>query len=372
MRVGVVTTSYPREAGDPAGGFVAGFARWLAEAGFVVEVVAAGPGAERVDGLPVTRVTGRGLFYEGGAPDALAAGGAWTRAAGFQLGLTAAVARRAGRWQGVVSHWVVPSALAVEAAWLARALRRRPHLAIAHSSDVWLLRRYSAGRAWLRWLARRAELVYSAPHLVIAGAVGRVVPMGVDVAELQGDRERGRARFGLGRTTALFLSRLVPVKGLPLLYSALPPALDLVVAGDGPMRAAWEWVAPPNVRFVGEVRGEARRDLMAAADFLVVPSVRLDDGREEGTPTVLREALAIGLPIVATRTGGAAELLCNEPSALLVKPEVAPLRAALREMTRAIERGAVPRHGEAKHGWQHVGPVLARSLLTARERFGGA
>ena len=68
--VGIVTTSYPREAGDPAGAFVHGLARWMAAQGCAVEVVAAGPGAARVDGIPVWRVDGRGLFYDGGAPDA--------------------------------------------------------------------------------------------------------------------------------------------------------------------------------------------------------------------------------------------------------------------------------------------------------------
>src|SRR4051812_23730269 len=101
-RVGVVTTSYPREEGDPAGNFVEGFARWRAGRGANVEVVAAGPGATRVGGLPVERVDGHGLFYQGGAPDTLASGGAaaWARAAAFQAALAARVGARLrqGRW----------------------------------------------------------------------------------------------------------------------------------------------------------------------------------------------------------------------------------------------------------------------------------
>ena len=70
MKLGVVTTSYPREPGDPAGSFVAGFARWLAARGHEVEVVAAGPGASRDGDIPVHRVrAGASLFYDEGAPD---------------------------------------------------------------------------------------------------------------------------------------------------------------------------------------------------------------------------------------------------------------------------------------------------------------
>jgi glycosyltransferase involved in cell wall biosynthesis len=47
-----------------------------------------------------------------------------------------------------------------------------------------------------------------------------------------------------------------------------------------------------RVRFLGEVRGEAKRDLFAAADVMVVPS------RVDGAPTVLAEAAAAGLPVV--------------------------------------------------------------------------
>ena len=65
-------------------------------------------------------------------------------------------------------------------------------MAIAHSSDVHLLRRLGLANMG-RWFAARADLVYTAEHLVIDGAPGRVVPMGIDVAEFalrDGERQR--------------------------------------------------------------------------------------------------------------------------------------------------------------------------------------
>ncbi len=366
-RIGVVTTSYPREAGDPAGHFVAGFARFLRDGGCDVEVVAAGPGGERVDGIRVHRVDGRGLFYRGGAPDALAAGGAWGRAARFQAALAAAAARRAARWDAVVSHWLVPSGMAAALA-VASSWRRPAHLAIAHSSDVTLLQRSKAGRAAARWLARRARLVYAARHLVLDGAPGEVVAMGVDAVG-GGDRVRGRSKFMLQRTTALFLGRLVPVKGIDLLLAALPPALDLVIAGDGPLAPSLRAAAAgfgDRVRFLGEVRGDDKRDLLAAADLLVLPSRPLPDGRSEGAPTVLAEALVAGLPIVATRTGGAAELVRDGATGLLVEPTVPALAAALARLAgdaalRARLAEAARSDGE-RHLWSAVGPRLSSYL----------
>lgn len=367
MRVGIVSTSYPRATGDGAGAFVAGLAGWLAGRGAHVEVVAAGPGGALVDGIPVWRVDGRGLFYQGGAPEALEREGAspWGRAVAFAARLASRVAERRRGWDAVVSHWVLPCGLAVAA--VAPCL---PHVAVAHSADVALLRRSRVGRGVLGLLARRADLVYAARHLIVAGAPGRVVPMGIDVASLVGgDREGTRRRLGLAGVTALFLGRLVPVKGLDRLLEALPPGIELLVAGDGPMFGTWRAQAARqgrSVRFLGEVRAGEKADLLAAADFLVVPSRVLPGGRTEGTPTVVFEAMAAGLPIVATRVGGVAEAFRDEEEGLLVAPESrAELGHALARMAESEELrkrlGRCARRAASLHDWSRVGPLLVGS-----------
>ena len=86
VRVGLVTTSYPRFDGDPAGCFVAEHVRYLEAQGHRVEVVAAG---DRDDSA-VIRIPGGRLFYAGGGPEALERGGtAWADAARFTARLTA-------------------------------------------------------------------------------------------------------------------------------------------------------------------------------------------------------------------------------------------------------------------------------------------
>ena len=57
-------------------------------------------------------------------------------------------------------------------------------------------------------------------------------------------------------------------------------------------------------RFIGEVNGPAKRQLLWAADVLALPSLLLADGRTEGSPVVVWEALAAGCPVVASRVGG--------------------------------------------------------------------
>src|SRR5688572_29621881 len=98
VRVGLVTTSYPRFDGDPAGCFVAEHARYLEAQGHRLEVVAAGAVGSAARDRAI-RIAGGRLFYRGGGPEALEQGGVavWVDAARFSARLAAEVARRARR-----------------------------------------------------------------------------------------------------------------------------------------------------------------------------------------------------------------------------------------------------------------------------------
>ena len=388
MKVGVVTTSYPRWPGDPAGSFVAGFARWLAAQGHQVQVLAAGPGGASDGPIPVTRIgAGAGLFYGEGAPERLERSTlARLRAPVFAAALAAAVRRHSSGWDAVASHWLAPSGLAV-----ALAAPRLPHLAIAHSADVHLLSRSGLADAAAWTLARtRACPVFVAEHLrtrflaaVRSGATrsllekrSTVCPMGIDAVALtaarSGDHASARRELGLPPEGPLVaaLGRLVPVKGLPVLLEAMRelPGHTLAVAGAGPERAALEVRARElglEAHFLGEVQGTRRDALLAAADVLTVPSVPRPTGRTEGTPVVVLEALAAGLPLVASEIGGIIDVAGDV--ALLVPPGCpASLARAIAEVrsdpTAAAGRVASGRARAAAWDWSTLGPRLFTHL----------
>jgi len=361
--VGVLSTSYPRHAGDFAGCFVEDDARRRARAGATVEVVAAGagpPGAwvRREGGLRVTRIgtglwpPGRSLFFGDGAPEALEQGSAaaWIQAGHFWAALCRHVALASRRWDAIVSHWLLPCGLA--AATVAPSV---PHRAHAHSGDVALLERLPFGRALARVIAgSRARLVFVSEDLrlrftaLVGRDVGEVEPLGPDL-ELFAPappalRQEARQRFGLSRPTAIAVGRLVPIKGLDLLVDACAPdaagqdaavpPVDLVVLGDGPERRSLQVRAERrrvSLRLPGAV---PRADVplwLAAADVFVQPSRVLPSGRTEGLPMATLEALAMGVPVVAARSGGLAELAARRPEiALCAAGDVRSLRQALR------------------------------------------
>jgi glycosyltransferase involved in cell wall biosynthesis len=389
VRIGVLTTSYPRARGDPAGLFVAGMARFLASQGATVEVCCAGapgaPATEQDGAVTVHRLEyvwsgpQARLFYQGGAPEALARTPlVWLQAPAFVLRLLGAGAWRVGRWDAIVSHWLLPAGL------IGLAIAGgRPHLAVAHSADVHLLGRLgpAAGpvaRAFggpathlcFTSTALRADFAALAP--AAAGAV--VAPMGIETAALRFDGGRARARAQLGLEgdafVVLCLGRLVPVKGVDVLLAATHDLAGtaVLVAGEGPERPRLQAAAGPEVRFLGVVDGEARARALAAADLLCLPSRVLPDRRTEGAPTVILEAQAVGLPVVASRVGGAPDVVREEADGLLVPPDdPAALRAALRRvraepaLRERLATGA--RAVGPTRDWAVVGPRLCAPLF---------
>lgn len=375
MRLGVVTTSYPRRAGDAAGSFVAGHVAYLRRAPGVtsVEVIAADD--ERIDRAwdareGVVRVGApRGLFYAGGAPEAIAAGASRIAMIGFAARLAAEVAARGLRWDAVVAHWLAPSAIAACAA-------RGPLLAIAHGGDVHLLARLRLLGGALRLLgARRARLAFVSPALRAAaidawpGAADRsiVQPMAID-----GDRAAAivaaRAARALDESiTIAVLARLVPIKSIDTAIEALvhlPPRYRLAIAGDGPLRGTLEAHArdrgvADRVAFLGWLDADARDRLLARAEVVVVPSAPTPDGRVEGTPLAALEALAAGVPLVVSATGGLVELAAHGAIAITPRDPRALARAIERARAPAIT-STDPRLALAPHAfaWSTVGPRL--------------
>jgi glycosyltransferase involved in cell wall biosynthesis len=320
-------------------------------------VIAAGPGADADGPVRVRRVvSGASIFYDGGAPDQLRV----APAALFSAAVAATVMRAARRWDAVCSHWLVPSAIAASFTGL-------PHLAIAHSGDVDLIVRLGLADVVA---ARVPKIAFVAEHLRarFLGALHRrhaletfVCPMGV-VPPAPMDRAAARARFGLAADAVVlaFLGRLVPIKGVETLIDAAGDH-ELLIGGDGPSAPALRERARARgvrARFAGELRGVDRDALFAAADALVVPSIEIG-ARTEGAPQVVVEALAAGVPLVASDVPGVRALAGDD--AALFAPGSAPALAAA--IARVLDdpgawRGRA-RARAAAHSWDAVGPRLS-------------
>jgi glycosyltransferase involved in cell wall biosynthesis len=134
----------------------------------------------------------------------------------------------------------------------------------------------------------------------------------------------------------LFLGRLQDNKGVQLLLKALPQQAIALIAGNGPLLDKLKEHAQQlgvNARFEGAVPPSRHATLFAAADVLAIPSFADVHGHAEGLPSVMLEAFAHGVPVVASHIGGIPEVLQHEQHGLLVRPgSVDDLRQALLRM----------------------------------------
>ncbi len=172
----------------------------------------------------------------------------------------------------------------------------------------------------------------------------RVIHNGVDTAKFQrGRRDRERLFPGLQNQKLVVLvgNMHTDVKGHPWLIEAAPavlkefPQTRFVFAGDGDSRPAFEQQAAKlglqsNFMFLG--RRSDIPDVLASCDIAVLPS------RAEGLPNAVLEYMAAGLPAIASRVGGNAELVEDGVTGLLVPPEdSSAIAAALLRLLRDPE-----------------------------------
>jgi colanic acid/amylovoran biosynthesis glycosyltransferase len=181
-----------------------------------------------------------------------------------------------------------------------------------------------------------------------------VLRSGIDCSRFQIPRE---PRPRVGPTRLVAIGRLVEKKGLAYAIEAVAiarrhdPGITLQIIGDGPLRSALQ--AQINrlnladcVRLVGELDQDELIAALGQADLLVAPSVRAADGDEDAPVNTLKEAMAMGLPVIATNHGGISELVDDGASGYLC-PERDSAALAQTILRLARERNRWPAMGRA-------------------------
>lgn len=264
---------------------------------------------------------------------------------------------KSGDWDIVHANSSKAGVLAGMAAWSLGRSRKTRVLYTAHGwvflepvvSIQKILYRFLE---WLSAKGRDATIVLSekertvAQHdLHISPATLHVIPHGsTPTIPAFLSRSTARASVGIPEDTIVtigVIANMFRTKGLDILLEACdrPPLRDLpwrlVIIGDGPERALLEkqrvhMTKKDAVLFVGQ-RSEAQK-LLSAFDLFVLPS------RKEGLPFALLEAMAAGLPIIATDVGGVKEALGAGGLVVPSKDPVALATAIVKVLTHPEEQ----------------------------------
>ena len=343
MKVLLLAHGFPRHPDDLAGAFLLALARGQQALGHTMLAVVphdAGLAMDDVvDGVRVQRYryaadADETLAYRGTMADqVLRSWAGRLKLAGFLRAARRATSRAIADFAPDVIHvhWWFPGGFSV---W-PRLRGRVPYVMTSHGTDLFLVDGVPAARLVAGPIVRNAAqatvistpLVARAERLGVPRADITVIPMPVDAAvatELE-------APFTLraGGDTLLFVGRLVERKGTAYVIRAVAELAEagrdvrLVIVGDGPERATLTALAQSlavgdRVEFTGALPPAAVRERYRAGGVFVMPAITDWKGEQEGFGMVLVEAMAFGLPVVATRSGGIPDIVRDEETGVLV------------------------------------------------------
>lgn len=182
------------------------------------------------------------------------------------------------------------------------------------------------------------------------------------------DQFAARRALGLpeqGRI-AISVGRLVAGKGFDVAARAVSEVSDakLVLVGDGPERESLANLGGTNVIFLGALPPDKVAIAYRAADVFVLPSHR------EGWPNVVTEALASGLPVVATPVGGIPQIMGGEQpeaylGALVPVGDTAGFAAAIQRVLDDEKCSGRVRAFAERYGWEEPVTLLQQTFRSA-------
>ncbi len=237
---------------------------------------------------------------------------------GFSFAINAFLKARKEDFDIIHAHYAIPQGFAGA---LIKKAAKKPLVLTVHGSDVAGLGSTPVFRPLLKWVVRMSDVVIAvSEHLK-----EKLINLGADPEKIivihNGVNPSSRPTGSEKRI--VFVGALVKQKGADLLLKAFKLLeedernVKACVVGDGPERKKLERLAArlglKNVTFTGYV--DNLDSVFTAESMLVLPS------REEGFGITILEAMARGIPVVASNTGGIPEIISDGVNGLLFERE---------------------------------------------------
>lgn len=227
----------------------------------------------------------------------------------------------------VHAHWLIPQGIV-------QSFFKKPYIVTGHGGDVASLNRGIFKWLKIRCLKKAVYVTVVSEHLrclikeLTPEVEPHVISMGVDTKKF-GKQYYVPNYFGQGeKKVVLFVGRLAEKKGVSYLIEAMKYVdAILVVIGDGPLKGQLRRqadevnnsVGTTKIKFWGSKTHDELKKIYASADVFVMPSVTAKNGDREGLGLVILEAMASGIPVVASNSGGISDLVQNGANGFLCR-----------------------------------------------------
>lgn len=240
----------------------------------------------------------------------------------------------------VNSHWIVPQGFICA---LIGAILKFNHALTIHAADIFMLKRYGVlGTHICRFILNRTDIMFPVSNYIKEqvrevshkDTANCIIPMGVDTNRFKYTVDKGdlRAKYNLSNIfTFLFVGKFSEKKGIEFLIKASAMLqkkgynFNLILVGGGPLydcmiKLVETYGISDNVKFLGWINNELLPEIYPMSDVIVVPSVFDRKGETEGMPVVIHEAMACGIPVLASNISGIPDIVEDGKNGWLIKP----------------------------------------------------
>lgn len=228
--------------------------------------------------------------------------------------------RHGGEYDIINPHWIIPQGIV-------QSFCRGRYVITGHGADVTSLNRFPIKWLKSRCLNRASKVTVVSTRLAtfLEENYGvrdiKVCPMGCKL-EVFSPQNRVDNYFHQGdKKVILYVGRLAEKKGVTYLIRAMDMVnAKLVIVGTGPLEEELKRQAAQSkadITFFGKKPHSEIKIILASADVFVAPSITAKDGDEEGLPVSIMEAMASGIPVVASNSGGIADLIVDGENGIL-------------------------------------------------------
>lgn len=228
------------------------------------------------------------------------------------------------------THWLFPEGLIYS---LVKKFVKKPHVMTVYGTDVFTLSRQGfLGKVIARYIIKHTDILlpvstyvrYTLEKLAKKKFEHTIIPAGIEISKFRYTTDKGHIRHSLGidknYKIFLFFGYLVPKQGLDIVVEAARilkythEDFVLLIIGDGPLMPEYKKIVArynlsENVKFLGWVDREQLPAYYVMSNAVLVPS-RVDQTHETGgCSTVIQEALACGVPVIASRVNGITDII---------------------------------------------------------------